>query len=373
MIIRLAFLAMGLLGAAEITPPGDRLTVHEWGTFTSIANSNGVPQIWLPLSEPSDLPCFVHRFEGVRVKGAVQGTVRMETPVLYFYSPRPITASVHVDFRGGILTEWYPRAKVEPDFRNPATIEWNPIKISREEHALPVEPGLSRYYAARHTDALHVESSGEHDKLLFYRGVGTFDVPLRAALSADGQLLISNKGSPALPLVVAFENHGGRIRYAMVREFTGQSIVELKDQTHSLRELRKELAADLVQDGLYPMEATAMLNTWSDSWFEEGLRVIYIVPKSVVDQVLPLAIAPRPVEVARTYVGRVEVLAPWMRNEIIPALRDGNLTVLSKYGRFLQSFMQQIGTVPHAEGSDTWLRSRNSAIQGAEASKSCGK
>jgi hypothetical protein len=373
MIIRLAFLAVGLLGTAEITPPGDRLTVHEWGTFTSIANSNGVPQIWLPLSEPSDLPCFVHRFEGVRVKGAVQGTVRMETPVLYFYSPRPTTASVHVDFRGGILTEWYPRAQVEPDFRNPATIEWNPIRISREEQALPIEPGVSHYYAARNTDALNVESGGEHDKLLFYRGVGTFDVPLRAALSADGQLLISNKGSPALPLVVAFENHGGRIRYATLREFTGPSIVELKDQTHSLGELREELEADLVQHGLYPTEATAMLDTWRGSWFEEGLRVIYTVPKSVVDQVLPLAIMPQPVEIARAYVGRVEVLAPWMRNEITLALRNGDITMLSKYGRFLQSFMQQIGNAPHAERADTWLQSRYSAIVGAAASKSCGK
>ena len=108
----------------------------------------------------------------------------METPVLYFYSPQPATASVRVDFRNGIFSEWYPRAKVEPTFYNPATVQWNPIQISHEEHALRYEPGASHYYAARNTDALSIESRGEHERLLFYRGVGSFNISLRAGFAA---------------------------------------------------------------------------------------------------------------------------------------------------------------------------------------------
>ena len=37
-------------------------------------------------------------------------TVRMETPVLYFYSARKTTVSVAVDFPKGLITEWYPHA-----------------------------------------------------------------------------------------------------------------------------------------------------------------------------------------------------------------------------------------------------------------------
>jgi hypothetical protein len=48
-------------------------------------------------------------------KCGLGGTVRMETPVLYFYSPRETTVSVKVSFAKGTITEWYPHASaVEP-------------------------------------------------------------------------------------------------------------------------------------------------------------------------------------------------------------------------------------------------------------------
>ena len=61
------------------------LVVHEWGTFTSVAGEDGAAVEWVPPHGPQDLPCFVDRvqFNG---KGWLPATVRMETPVLYFYS-----------------------------------------------------------------------------------------------------------------------------------------------------------------------------------------------------------------------------------------------------------------------------------------------
>src|SRR5688572_28501480 len=71
----------------------NRLVVHEWGTFTSIAGRDGVALEWRPLSGPSDLPKFVHTFSkpdrGIRPqpgKSDLRARVRLETPVLYFYS-----------------------------------------------------------------------------------------------------------------------------------------------------------------------------------------------------------------------------------------------------------------------------------------------
>ena len=35
-----------------------------------------------------------------------------------------------------------------------------------------------------------------------------------------------------------------------------------------------------------------MVETWRDSWFEEGSRLIYIVPSRAIDAILPLQIEP---------------------------------------------------------------------------------
>ncbi len=73
--------------ASTGTSDSTGLTVHEWGTFTSIAGADGAAAEWLPQAGPSDLPCFVER-NRFNIKGRLSGTVRMETPVLYFYAAR---------------------------------------------------------------------------------------------------------------------------------------------------------------------------------------------------------------------------------------------------------------------------------------------
>ena len=79
---------------AVAVPAGEKLVVHEWGTFTSFAGSNGVKLEFRPLVD-SDLPLFVldrwtndgnvdPRF--ALSKRRVRSRQRMETPVIYFYS-----------------------------------------------------------------------------------------------------------------------------------------------------------------------------------------------------------------------------------------------------------------------------------------------
>ena len=102
-----------LIGATTIsTPPGD-LTAHEWGTFTSVAGEDGSAVDWDALGCKSDLPGFVNDFGYRGFKWKLTGTVRMETPVLYFYSSREVEANVRVMFPHGLITEWYPQADYE--------------------------------------------------------------------------------------------------------------------------------------------------------------------------------------------------------------------------------------------------------------------
>ena len=46
------------------------LTVHEWGTFTSIAGRDGLAMKWSTLRGSADLPSFVEHLNGAQFKAA---------------------------------------------------------------------------------------------------------------------------------------------------------------------------------------------------------------------------------------------------------------------------------------------------------------
>ena len=96
----------------------------------------------------------------------------------------------------------------------------------------------------------------------------------------------------------------------------------------------------LMEQGLYPDEARAMLETWKDSWFEEGTRLLYVVPTSFVNRVLPLSISPAPREITRVFVGRLELVSMRTRTAIEEALAKGDEATLAKYNRFLEPMLQ---------------------------------
>src|SRR6266516_6000702 len=115
----------------KIPPRENRLVVHEWGTFTSIAGKDGIALEWRPLNGPTDLPKFVHTIqqEGLGLchswsKGDLKALVRMETPVVYFYSKSEMDVSLKVDFPKGKITEWYPQARSVN-----TSIDWGRIKV----------------------------------------------------------------------------------------------------------------------------------------------------------------------------------------------------------------------------------------------------
>jgi len=341
------------------------LRVHEWGTFTSVAGEDGGPQPWTPLAGSSDLPCFVKHLGAKCIKCAPASTpqrpstvptstVRMETPVLYFYAPRRMTLSVHVDFPRGWITEWYPQAAaVSPqmDFYGAqpppplesGSIDWSGVEIvPGPEFHFPTGEGASHYYAARNTDASPLITNGQTEKFLFYRGIANLDVPLWVRAAGERKVELRNRSDAPLPLTIVFENRGGQIGYRMMKDLSGAAQVDLPELTGDLGRLKQELAAALVSKGLYEKEAAAMIETWRDSWLEEGMRVFYIVPRSMVDRALPLAIKPAPAAVERVFVGRVEVLSPHSKSVLTTAIGTGDTDELAKYGRFLEAFVRQI-------------------------------
>src|SRR5262249_54306424 len=158
------------------------LTVHEWGTFTSIAGEDGYAMPWRTYGGTEDLPCFVYTFGGFKFQ--IPGTVRMETPVVYFYGSRDSVAGVSVNFSHGTLTEWYPsQSNINPT----SSLRWRDVHVL--PHAtpnFPTEHGASHYYAARDTDAAPLQTNSQNEKFLFYRGVGSFPLPLSAKVTSEG-------------------------------------------------------------------------------------------------------------------------------------------------------------------------------------------
>ena len=346
------------------------LTVHEWGTFTSIAGDDGQAMQWLPLGGPTDLPCFVeydkNRLYKVmptpeagilvdyeKARACLRGTVRMETPVLYFYADRETTADVSVRFPQGLFTEFYPHADVQqpPSYSNilnlqsasqPAqfqpTIRWNAVTVRPgASESFPSDRATSHYYAARNTEAAPIRAYGQDEKFLFYRGVAAFQVPISAVLQPDGRVRVKNLSEHAMPGVILLTKRGASFGYRLHGELAAGAEAALEPPLAGgmLSGLRQELVRTLVAQGLYEAEAKAMVETWRDDWFNDGTRVFYFVPKPDVDRILPLTISPAPVSTVRAFVGRMEVITPESESDVLQALLTNDKPRIEAYGRWL--------------------------------------
>jgi len=350
-----------------LSDPGN-VTVHEWGTFTTVAGQDGLAIDWLPLGGPADLPCFVEHFQNRRdfkiapnqptpvdyatARSNLWGKVRMETPVLYFYSSRPTTVSVRVQFPHGLMTEWYPRASVAQPFVNKDSyrsagwaswIAWPNVKVSPgAAPQFPAGEGDSHYYLARNTDAAPLTVNDQHERFLFYRGVGSFDVPISTTALGDTAVRIHNLGRDVLHGAVLFWNRHGVIGYRVLGALRSDTVVAAPKPGGTVAQLRREIERMLVKGGLYPREATAMVDSWRDSWFEDGTRVLYLVPSRTVDEILPLTLTPAPRTVTRVFVGRMEVITPAMEQSVAAAIADRDGSELERYGRFLGPITDRI-------------------------------
>jgi hypothetical protein len=345
--------------------PDPYLTAHEWGTFTSIAGKDGHAVEWLPLTGSTDLPSFVEHFSGVAFKGGLLGTVRLETPVLYFYANRETTVSVHVSFSRGMITEWYPRAShvypvsaVAPKFANfsdwslyqkhpDGSIAWDSVELLPRNFAeFPRENRANHYYAARQTASTPLQiktSTGvQTEKFLFYRGVSTFAVPISATMHSDGSLLPESLTDPAISAMLLFERRGDKLGFRMAQPSASSRTLDPPELNADMDSLKQSVVDMLIAQGLYQDEAQAMFETWRDSWFEEGSRLLYIVPRPFVDSILPLSINPAPAETVRVFVGRLELVTPATQRAVEQALAARDRTTLARYGRFLVPILENM-------------------------------
>ena len=381
----------GVLGLVEykLTAP---VIVHEWGTFTSLQDEQGQAIGGINVDD-EPVPDFVCDIGGVRptrstspskdvfggdlypTKGWKPGdadvTMRLETPVLYFYPPRGELTQwappldVHVDFHGGVLSQFYPYAEMEGltgrfPFQDIALsalttrLTWKGVKLGSS--GKPVETDDKVWTTPREVSApvLEVKVPGgpssektQAERFLFYRGVGHLDSPIFVA--NDGSKIrgsmemgaLSSSGICAIDSawIVEIRPGGSCAQRQLTSTWLqpgGQSGVKLNVDASisgfncfpnfsaafsdsdfsadSLPKLKASMQAALVKEGLFPDEASAMLRTWELSYFKSpGLRFFYIVPRTWVDKVLPLTITGAPTEITRVMVGRIELITDEQR------------------------------------------------------------
>jgi hypothetical protein len=346
------------------------LVVHEWGTFLSVQGSDGVTLGGIVDSE-EPLPSFVEA-HGIPAWQRSKIYLKMETPVTYFYVDRPRDVQVRVEMPQGTLTHWFPRVRhlgpnpldnpvklSEPSFLDWATVHLIPDRPHEagevRSPALPPVGPEQTWRFARETDSALVSvrtwddqgvlqaGSGDErkrmnqtEKFLFYRGLGTFTLPLQVQTSetreAGLSVTLANREGRPLHSMFAVRIENGTIQFASLGDLSGAT-----KETHSVRVLftppqpldqgvaaaKDAVAASLVTAGLFPREARAMVNTWEKSYFRtEGFRLLYVLPRQTVDRMIPIQVKPAPDKLVRVMVGRVEVLTPAQERQIEKIVAD---------------------------------------------------
>ncbi|MDB5342384.1 MAG: hypothetical protein JWP89_761 [Schlesneria sp.] len=387
-----------VIGLSCACAAGDRLVVHEWGTFTSFQNEAG-ESLRRINTDDEPVPRFVHRMVKVPLfppteiylesqhNNLTQGaphadprvTMRLETPVVYFHLPpdqKEMSLEVAVDFRGGYLTEYFPKAAVLVDGKPYGQINfpagpialgglrWSNIHIGDMKSPGEMPQTTDHVWLApRKVDAAIVTVGSESERFLFYRGVGDLAAPLTVTRNAD-QVLDVRLNNPALktlkastgkatpldapwprgadsPLAVhpewdgmltnrdvwlldvrpngtsAFRRHRESKRNRPEVDRLLQISGELAEREYSpdnLAALRAEMHEALVREGLFADEANALLETWELSYFRSpGQRLFFLVPRAWTEAVLPLKLSV-PADVTRVMVGRIELVTPRQRS-----------------------------------------------------------
>jgi|JI6StandDraft_1071083.scaffolds.fasta_scaffold85335_2 hypothetical protein len=333
--------------AAALETP---LKIHEWGTMTSWHRSPGDALGGLNNTAHQDvLPAFVHISEdrglqtfskGNDVIGHPDVTMRLETPVVYFYPDATFDKSKKINFKAsfnaGLLNEFYPKAvtldknirrqsATRLDATSRSSLEWKDIELGGN---WPVpQTNMPVWLAPRQVKATKVRVGSEAEHYLFYRGVANIPSLLATQHSkTENYLKISTRAENTLnsqKLIIpnawyisiqadktlAFKNLGA-LTLNQSNNLLLKTEYQFPKNTYTQAgkaKLREEIHQALVRDGLFDDEAWAMLNTWDSSYFEQsGERILFIAPKAWMDHYIPLEVSV-PSHITRVFVGRIDL------------------------------------------------------------------
>jgi hypothetical protein len=372
------------------------MEIHEWGTFTSLVGSNGITQNGM-YHEDEALPDFVHHF-GEVINGpaplaenrsifhnckvciapqllAANGvTQKMETPVVYFYSDKAQHIEMNVRFPQGVITETYPGpvrtfpSKLTTIAGGDTTFSLN-VASPKAKRELPVVDEANIYSHARNVNSnLVYGGNGEVEQFVFYRGLGRFQPKLQIS-SLDGALTLDtvNHGKRLSAFLVHVNEAGEaqairilsesdqpfQISNALIANLADHEPSRTKPSVITAPYIHARFVTALASEGLNADEAQAMINTWEHGYLHvPGLRLLYVIPRTEVDQVLPLSFTPAPERLVRVFVGRIEILTDTQEKGILEnilAQKEG--FPVQSLGRFAESILRRVAELAPKENA----------------------
>ncbi len=349
----------------EKSYPGHGFVVHEWGTDTIVVGSDGSLQRGLH-HEEEDLPAFVYdriKAANLLAQPSQSVTIKMETPVTYFYSDQPLQVQARVDFPKGVLTQWYPGVSLflppvaaanstgattpaliaDPvlDLAFPfvsdmcrekfsalagAVLDWGTFDVLPRgtDVTAKLPPAALDDFSWSHARAVSANPvalpGGETERFLFYRGLGDFELPVRVTSTSGGGVSLHNAYDEAIGPVFfinvgaergAFTAHPQGIAAGGTLADSLPALDDASELDTYVAELSQAVTTSLDESGLYHDEAQAMVNTWKRQWFRTpGARLLYVIPQSWTESSIPLTIVPKPEALLRVMLIRVELITP---------------------------------------------------------------
>lgn len=273
---------IALLSSILIPTSLQALDVHEWGTFTILNSSQGIPVDWYqPYSDIHQLPPFTMNFMMMK-QNIMNARVRMETPVIYFYPEEEMTIHARVTFRNGSITERFPANSLTPySAGSPGigTINFSSLQNSiiscsvrpptkdqlfdqRLAEFTTTQMPTVTYWTGEllrpdHADAQHIPKvsgkAGEHyaaaravpdawlfrsranqsfsstpmnaipqvEKFIFYRGAGQETPPYYASMPDDNTVTLHSHSQSASTFQVALRVRDGRASWKQMPNISG--------------------------------------------------------------------------------------------------------------------------------------------------------
>ena len=286
-------------------------------------------------------------------------TQKMETPVLYFYSKEKIQSRVTVSFPKGIISQYYPApisfipalGKIEGLFGGQVTFD---VEVTTEKLPLPKVEHGNVYAPAREVNANDIRSGNQNEKFIFYRGLGDFSTKLTINSNLNDGLFLQNWGANISNIILLdVTSTTGAVK--LIGALAGQSNLHFTDKEFTdfranklsrekfEAEAQKIIVQALIDSGLYPDESLAMFNTWKTSYLKsKGLRALYILSRKETDAILPIAISPKPTELVRTLVGRIEILHASEEQQLRKDFQAGKRPLIGADDRFAEPKLRRL-------------------------------
>ncbi|MEQ1723354.1 MAG: hypothetical protein ABL930_09275, partial [Pseudobdellovibrio sp.] len=193
------------------------------------------------------------------------------------------------------------------------------------------------------------------------RGLGRFQ-PKISITSKDGNLKIGNLNlaRPQAAFLIHVDDFGNGQLLSLDSVKTKDEVMVLAKRIEQLKnhelvspfiikgeQARGKLIDELVLSGLYIDEAIAMINTWENGYLKvPGLRLLYILPRSEVDEVLPLTLSPAPEKLVRSFVARMEILLDTEEQQILADITEQQFKFrIERLGRFAEPILHRMRAI----------------------------